>query len=858
MYSKKTDAWDQKLARLESPDWGIWGKEKYTFNEPKLHEKHQEEILRVRKLRKGIPDRLLLALRYSYGICGLDAYSLTITEEEFNYLCGIYNEASVYINSISDDGFAALIKEFYCIHKTASLIPGFTNRQLVNETDDPKIWRKYIYLDFFKFSCINILMRESVEDLSGYNNAELTSKLILAYFLGTGSLVEKISAFFSEESFACIIEHTKEICKKIEISPEFPDIQYKNYEDRYLALKDCIGKNRKILSSELIQRFFAKRYEPFDVCNQYYYSYYTMSHEGQTIKKPLKTLALFYNSLLEANVTKSKEALGYLKNIMTEAEKKYYEDSLLTDCLTIENFYVHTTHPYFQALLYEGKILSLLFQKSNPEASRYYHSLFTELVPFYALRFKKNGKLFTLNTSVPDNLPRLTLAHHIHNANCEKLYDKMAINRLLIWDNDKISFNVSSSSSNVDKVLKEREYCLELGFNHYRIHARQHLKAGNQNRAIPNALDGVNKEYYLTLDDDYFVFPDFALEGHTKIKRLNLDYIQSPLAFRGIFDQVTRAEQVDAESMLFFEATYGRNYPRNYVFPRGTGTIFSFTDGQSSLSDTGGFLVDFSCEDFGQGYISLVQHNSDIFGKVKCTHAPGQMTERIHVIGEGVDLNGKIRQVERWMQGAGKIFFHLLIPALFKSLSKGETSLLLNRQFVSTLCLTASGITFRFMLFSFLCLPFLYSSFFNNNIIVPGMMHNHLLLAVVASNFISIFLMFFHIQGKVTWSSAFRIILIEPLITIPAILGYLKGLFGITPASWSANKTKKFANNSFVGIFILIFMNVFAIITLNSFSFWFYFWAMFNLLLIIGGLLLFNRKYIPKDVSFRQLKKTVI
>jgi hypothetical protein len=855
MYSKRTDALDQMLARLESPDWGIWGKEKYTFNEEKLHEKHQEEISRVRKLRKEIPDRLLLALRYSYGICGLDAYSLPITEDEFDYLCGIYNEASVYINSISDDGFAALVKEFYCIHKTASLIPGFTNGQLVNETDDPKIWRKYIYLDFFKFSFINILMRESVEDLVGYNDAELTSKLILAYFLGTGSLIEKISAFFSEECFAYIIERTKEICKKVEINPEFPDIQYNNYADNYSALKDYIGKQRKILSSEGKQRFSAKRYEPFDVCNKYYYNYYSIPYEEQAINKPLKTLVHLYQSLLDSYIPEGKEPLSHLKNIMAEAEKKYYTDALSADCLTIENFYAQTTHPYFQALLYEGKILSLLYQQSNPKAYRYYHSLFSELVPFYALRFKKNGKLFAVNTAVPDDLPRLTLAHHIHNANCEKLYDKMAINKLHIWDNDKISFNISSSSSNTEKVLKEREYCLELGFNHYRIHARQHLKAGNQNRAIPNALDGVNQEYYLTLDDDYFVFPDFALEGHTEIKRLNLDYVQSPLAFRGIFDHVTHAEQVDAESMLFFEATYGRNYPRNYVFPRGTGTIFSFTNGQSSLSDTGGFLVDFSCEDFGQGYISLIQQNSEIFGKGKCTHAPGQMTENIHVIGEGVDLNGKIRQVERWMQGAGKIFFHLLIPTLFKSLAKGETSLLLNRQFVSTFCLTASGITFRFMLFSFLCLPFLFSTLSNNKIYTPQVQNHYLLTSLIILNFSAIFAMFFHIQQKNSFSSALRLILIEQLITISAIIGYLKGLFGITPASWSANKTKKFVNNSFVGIYILIFMNVFAIITLNSFGFWFYFWAMFNLFLIIGGLLLFNRKYLPKDAFFRQFKK---
>jgi hypothetical protein len=854
MYLRDEDNNSQTYARLYSLDWGIWGKEKYTLDEECQNTKHILEYALIQKLIIEIPERLKLALRYSYGICDLGALSSPISEKEFANLSEVYYAALEYSCHLPE-GLSELITELYCIYKTAGEIPGFTDGQIVNESSNPEIWRKYIYLDFFKFSLINILIREPISEIIQYSGEQLTTKLILSYFVGVGSFVEKVSALFPDDYYQSLISKVELLCNKIEIYPEFPDIQYQNFQHEYNELLNIITVNRRITKSESN----TKRYIPFDICNLYYqnyiYSDYAQNYYCDELlldlNKPLKALTKFYAYVKKLESLNTTKLLYVLRTIRACVEKKYFDNCLLEIELNISTFYKITTHPFFQALIYEGKILSLLFRADHPDLGEYYSSLFIELVPFYALSFKKRGKLFQFDVKVPNNLPRLMLVHHVHNADCEKLYDKMVINKLLIWDSQKVFFNISSSSSKVDLVLKEREYCLELGYNHYRIHARQHLKAGNQNRAIPNLIDGVGKEYYLTLDDDYFVFPDFALIGHERMTSKNMDYIQAPLSFRGIYDYVTFGEKVDAESMLFFESTYGRNYPRNYVFPRGTGTIFNFSDGKNSLSDTGGFLVDFSCEDFGQGYISLIQQNSNIYGKIKSDNTQGHITDKIFIIGEGVDLNGKLKQIERWMQGSSTIFFHLLIPAMFKSIIKGETKLVLNKQFISTFCLTAMGITFKFMLLLFFCLPLLYSTSANSNIFMPQIIHVKIIICVILANFLSLFSMYFYVFGKVSFTAALRLVLIEPLITLPSIVGYLKGIIGEVPKVWQADKSRKSKHYSYLGVYFLIMINLFPIVMNVNHEFWLHFWAIFNLLLIIFGVVIFNRYSIPKDILIK-------
>jgi hypothetical protein len=842
MSSKKNDFITQMYTRLSSPDWGIWGKEKYQYTEEQQEEKHANEISVLNKLLENIPERLKIALRFSYAICDLKAYASPLSQKEFDHLSGIYADALKYASPINDDGFRELMQELYCIHKTASEIPDFTRGRLVNETKQPDIWRKYIYLDFFKFSCINLLMRVPVEDIISYTDEVLTAKLVLSYFLGTGSFVEKVSILFSNESFHHIIGQTKKLSKKIELTPEFPDIDYRNYQAEYQELLQYVKNNRTKIASEAISKFLNKRYEAFEICNQYYNNYYQIDYSDKTTlikhKKPLKLIYNLFKTVSKSDAVDKNDVLHSLRAIRANIDEKYYDASSIPDEIPIKDYLINTTNSFFQGLLYEGKILGLLYQSEHPENGKNLGVIFTEMVPFFAYQYKKRGQLFPVNTEIPSDLPRLVVAHHVHNANCEKLYDKMVMNKLLIWDTEKAFFNISSSSSKTEVVLKERENCLTLGYNHYRIHARQHLKAGNQNRAVFNAIDGTGKEYYFTLDDDYFALPHFGLAAHNEIQVKNLAYFQAPLAFRGMFDNTTVGEQIDAEVMHYFEFTYGYNRPQIMTFPRGTGTIFSFTDGKGSISDTGGFLVDFSCEDFGQGYLSLIQNNSSIFGQKKSNKAPGEIANHVYVIGEGIDLNGKIRQIERWSHGHSKVLFHLLIPAVIKSLMKGETKLLLNKQFLMAFILTAFGIIFRFMLFAFLCLPFIYNSWFNQK---NGTYFDNLVFynIVVLFNFVNVFALFYYCQGKIS-VSPIRLIAMETILAIPSLKGHIKGMLGFVPKGWRADKTKKFSNQNFHGIYAIILLNVFSLITMKNLSIGFVFWTLFNITLIGVGIVSFN------------------
>lgn len=849
MYSKNEDLNSLIFNRLHSSDWGIWGKEKYTYDELEQKEKHEKEKTILGKLLKGAPERLKVALRYSYGICDLKAYARPISEEEFVHLSRIYNDALAYTAKITDAGFRELIMELFFIHQTAKEIPEFTNGALVNETDDESILRKYVYLDFFKFSSINRLMRESLDRILEYTDEVLTARLTLAWFLGTGSFVEKAGTMFSDEANDQIKKLVQGLCKRIEINPEFPDILYGGYWDDYIELLDLVRSRRNKKDHQLAVESLSKRYEAFEICEAYYKSYFELSYVSNKYliqnEKPLKLLVKLYDDVLKSDELKTSEVLNALRTIRALVDEKYDDPSLFSDEFLMKDFFVKTNHPFFQALLYEGKILRILFESDHPGKEHQTGTLFEELIPFYAGSYKKRGQLFSFEKKPIGKLPKLALVHHVHNANCEKLYHKMIINRLTIWDSEKISFQVASSSSNAGIAIKEREYCLKSGFNHYRIHARHHLKAGNQNRTVTNVNDGIGNEYYLTLDDDYFAFPDFVIQGHQEIEAKNLDYYQAPLSFKGMYDRVTLGEQVDAEMMHFFEVTYGQNYPRIYSFPRGTSTIFSFTDGQNSISDTGGFLVDFSCEDFGQGYLSLIQHHSSVLGKRKCDKSPGEMASKVYVIGEGVDLTGKVRQVERWSHGHSKVLFHLLIPVVVKSLLKGETGLIMNKQFLMTFGLTSFGIIYRIMSFAFLCLPFIYNSWYNSG---EGVYFQHMLLlnVMIVFNFILVFVMFFYSNGKASFSPL-RLIAIETILSIPSLKGHLKGILGLKPDVWRADKSKRFSNTNFIPIYGMLLLNLFSLLTLKHLNAGLIFWALFNITILGGGIIMFGLYKKPKD-----------
>ncbi len=854
-------------------NWGVWGKEKYTLNDTQQNAKHLKEKSIFRKITANIPERLRKAMIYTYGLCDLEAYSSPITEAEFEYLSGIYEEAEDYTSEIKDKGIKLLLKEFYYIQKTASEIPGFTNGELVNETNDPKIWRKYVYLDFFKFSLINILIRETTATVNESSDDELAAKYVLAYFLGIGSYIEKASLLLSDSSSTQLKKFARELCDKIELYPEFPDLKYENYYPIYRQLFNYIQSNRKrnTTALELAVNFHNKRFETFDVCNKYYenYYYYTEYSKNTILKslanfdrKPVGQLYQLYKQISTAeqvDVEGTKATLRLLRSII---DKKYNLENEFSGKFTVKNFLHKTSHPFFQGIMLEGKILSILFKAEYPEHGKNVTSIFQELVPFYAVNFINTGKLFEFNTELNENMPRLILAHHVYNANCDTIYNKMLVNKLLIWDSQKIIFNLSSSSSNVEIVLKERECCLETGFNHYRIHARQHLKAGNQNRAFFNAIDRNNREYYLTLDDDFFAFPDYALIGHKEIISGNLDYYQALNVYSGSYDLHTIGEKADAEAMQHFESSLGFCAPELFVLPRGSGTIFHFIDGKNSLSDTGGFLVDFSCEDFGQGFISLIQHESSVFGKAKDCLAKGKFSPNVHCIGEGVDLNGKMKQIERWNHGSAKVIFHMMIPVSFKCLLRGETNLLFNSQFFGTFFVFCSGIIQRLALFLLACVPFMISILTKT---VNTNLSNHfnyhtLFYVVIVLAFLNSFFQIFNIQQRIS-TAPIRMVFYDYVINSQGLVGYIKGMLGIVPKTWRANKQRIYTQDLFLGNYLIVIINFFAVfISVNQHNTTENIvWAIFFIVTFGGGIIFLNSKRKPNDylvnISMKVIKK---
>lgn len=116
---------DVYKSQLYSTEWGVWGKEKYTLTETAIQNKHVCERNVLKSLITDIPTRLLLGLRYTYGICDLKAYGRPLSKEEFDYLKKVYNEAVKYTSDVQSKGLSELARELYCIHKTAFNIEGF-------------------------------------------------------------------------------------------------------------------------------------------------------------------------------------------------------------------------------------------------------------------------------------------------------------------------------------------------------------------------------------------------------------------------------------------------------------------------------------------------------------------------------------------------------------------------------------------------------------------------------------------------------------------------------------------------------------------------------------------------------------
>ncbi|MEN7548111.1 hypothetical protein AAG747_09325 [Rapidithrix thailandica] len=847
----------EKLGQHLSANWGIWGKEKYTYSAKAIEDKAKKQKNRLASFFKKYPDRLRYGLNFSYGVCDLKGYAKPFDSQEMELLHSIYQEACQQAEFTQLPAYKLLITELACIRLAALRIPGFAKGNLVNESEDEEALRKYEYLDFFKFSLINYLIRIEGKDLVTFNGGEMASHLVLAWFLGTGSLVEKISVFFSPEVWQQIQKQCKTLVQQLEVSTELPEVN----PPELLAAIDALAKlitlqKQYCPPGQIMQKARKKREESVHICNDYYQEYLTIQVPPSSSSNVLKAYIRLWNQA-DKRTSFSPEELLRLKRALRalrgELEQKYAEQINEEDFanISVEKFASQTNHPYFIALQYEVKLLARLYREEFPKAPQRDHvvALFEEIGPFYAVR-KPNGKdLFRFSgREVQHDLPRLVVAHHIHNANCQTVRKKMSINRHIHWSAQQLVCNISSSSSREEVVKEERNMCIEMGFNHYRIHARRHLKAGNQNRAICNTINCTGIEYYLTLDDDYFTFPESALLMHQQIEEHQLDYFQSPQALEGIYKiNCSNAERADAELMHYFENTSGRNQPRTYVFPRGTATMFCFDNGISSVTDTGGFLIDNASEDFGQGYLAYLQEENMLPVKKMRKRKPGQLSEQVLCIGEGVDLAGKGKQLIRWHQGGIHLYLHLFLPILFRGLLNGKTQVFTKMQTLRLLLFLPVTVANKFLILTLFCTPFLFYLF--ETMEVGGSQLSQLKglnWMVISFSFLMILYNLLHFQlimKRFSWSP-FRIMFMENFTILASCWGYFAGMFYGKTKKWHANKSRVFRLNEYTGIAFLLALN-----GITCFLSWLHsgfglvsFWSGFNVISFLTGLFVLRHR----------------
>lgn len=855
----------ENLPQCSSPYWGVWAKERYTLGSKEMERLHLERKNILMKMLQSAPNRLKQALNFTFGLTDINGYSAPITPDEYTELHQIWNDAQQYSTAIEDDQIRYLINELYCIRETALSIPRFSEGAIVNESRDSSILRKYVYLDFFKFSLINELMRIDSELLE-CSSTEMAVKLVLASFLGTGSLVEKISCNFPEEQIITLKGKCQDVVAKIEESLELPICNLANFESELFILVDFIATHRITQTvQDLYDRLNQNRLSELRACFRYYVNYYNISVIPDNGVNPisafndlltfLKKSDQWHNNAQDFKIH-TRKLRASLESLYPEMHQQYI------NTLHIQDFFRLTTHPYFRGLLLEGELLSIINKAENKDtiSCKGVSTLLKEIIPFYAWRLKDS---YFEKISSSGDTPLLVLAHHVHNANINKLFDMMTIDRLIEWPINQQRLNISSSSSNLDVVRKEREVCLDRGYNYYRLHARSHLKAGNQNRSFFNTINCCGKEYYLTLDDDFFVFPDYPTVAHQRIAEGNLDYFQSPLIFKGIYKPgISNGEKADAEVMHYFESTTGLNTPRTFVLPRGTGTMFSISDGLSSVGDTGGFLIDFSAEDFGQGFLSLLQDHKLKDGK-KHKHNPGQMSEKVLCIGEGVDLPGKMMQLIRWCHGTGKIYFHIFLPAMIMALFKGRRDVLMNKQIIRLLLLIPFGMATRFLTVLIFCIPFVHYVLVQWGVdifMVPEeqrLLFQYANYIFFAGNAILLAASFTHygiVQEKIS-QSPIRMYLLDFITILSSSYGYVKGMIGLSPSWWSSNKSRRIVWKHFVAPGILALMNLLVIIP--SFAQGYVFtssWASFNVFILVSAFLLLMGK---EKFSIRKQKESV-
>jgi archaellum biogenesis protein FlaJ (TadC family) len=84
------------------------------------------------------------------------------------------------------------------------------------------------------------------------------------------------------------------------------------------------------------------------------------------------------------------------------------------------------------------------------------------------------------------------------------------------------------------------------------------------------------------------------------------------------------------------------------------------------------------------------------------------------------------------------------------------------------------------------------------------------------------------------------------VINLQGLVGFIKGMIGIVPKTWSAYKSKIYSRELFLGTYIIVILNIFTMfVGTEKYTVTFVIWALFVIATIGGGMAFLNRKRKP-------------
>lgn len=300
------------------------------------------------------------------------------------------------------------------------------------------------------------------------------------------------------------------------------------------------------------------------------------------------------------------------------------------------------------------------------------------------------------------NPPFATTGVHIHNVDPVVSFETFVHMREVFWP-EKASWRIiGTTTSNRKLAEKEHEMALELGLTRFGISNRQLLKAGQQNRIIPNTPRSEKSEsFYLTLDDDYVPSP-LSLQHMVPLLVDNDQsaFVQAPLFFRaavepghsigrrldaiqmgaytadtlGAFNELDLGQSQSSE---IFKARKGKGRA-SVSLPTGTVTLYRTTTGRNALEGVGGFVADpttvMSGEDYASGtYFELMRAKPELFEEVKGVWQGGIFLSKAIAVGDGVDLYpGAVKQKTRWTLSGMQIGLSIWLKNLLSGGGMGD------------------------------------------------------------------------------------------------------------------------------------------------------------------------------------------